>query len=514
MTIFPTIKYVHLLYAEFDGKISQMMIARDQSTNDVKSSADKTQNWMFRKIGQFENWSQFCCPFMANIGEGSYHTIRGLGAKIFAHCVINDRLLNTTIDGAMASATILLQPSNDPQKERIRMVRVGPFSVMPSGYSVIPQGSFRPDLTGLIGVKNLLDANLNQNVGLFRPDVTDNEKNAQSQNQGELRMRATKEAKLEKSDINIYYTQWDNLFTEVLRRVLSPNLDKSEPGGKEAKKFIKDCVDTGVPRELMKFDKLKITSRRAIGTGSPVMRSIVTADILSVSPYFDEKGKNNAVRDYVAARGGQRAVKRYKPAIDRNAIPSNDHSIAMLENNDLKEGSECQVGTDQPHVIHLMIHLRPLVELADAYQEGKVDPQMLYQYLSAALRHIATHLDMISQDPARQNEYKQFVGMFRDLVKLNSQVEQQVMQMQQAQQKQTEDQAAIVDEARQTVQSGETQIKLEKMRGDLQLKAQKQQAQIQLNNVKASNAMQLKEIMANHDMALKEIAARTGGISE
>ncbi len=78
------------------------------------------------------------------------------------------------------------------------------------------------------------------------------------------------------------------------------------------------------------------------------MRGLISADILSISPFMDEKGKDNAVRDYIAARAGQRAVKRYKPATDRNQIPTNASSFASLENNDLREGQPCVVGEHGP----------------------------------------------------------------------------------------------------------------------------------------------------------------------
>lgn len=504
-TVFPTIQYSSLLYAEFDGKISHMMILENGDVCKETSPSGKKENWLFRKIGQFESWEQFTCPFLANIGEGSYHSIRGMGQKIFAMSVIIDRLFNTTLDGTMANSTILLQPSNDPQKERVRMVRVGPFSIMPAGYSVIPQGSFRPDLQGTIGVMNLVGSTLNQNVGMFRPDVTDTENTPQATSSLALQQRATKEAKLEKSDINIYYTQWDNLFKEVLRRVLSSKLTDIDPGGKEAKAFIKACTDAGVPASLLKSDKLKISARRAIGVGSPVMRSIVSADILSVSPYFDEKGKDNAVRDYIAARAGQRAVRRYKPESNRNNIPSNDHSIAVLENNDLKEGSVTEVGVDQPHVIHLMVHMKPIVELFDAYMNGKVDPMMLYRYAAVALPHMATHLDLIAKDPARGNEYRQFMDIFNDLAKQFRQLEAEVSRMQQQQQKQQAEDAQVVADARSMEKQAELQIKLQKVQGDLMLKEVKQEAQLALKEMQARHKMQIDEILAQHKMQIESI---------
>lgn len=503
----PPVDVSHLLYKEFDGTVSHMIIIEDSETCNQKDAYERQRNWLFRQVGEFDKWEHVVCTFFAGIGEGTVHSIRGLGAKIFAHCVINDRLLNTTVDGAMASATILLQPTNDAQKERIRMVRYGPFSVMPAGYNVIQHGAFQPNLQGLVSVHNLLSANLNQNTGMYRPDVTEDEKTPQAQNQMELRNRASKEAKLEKADINMYYVQWDNLHKEILRKALNPNLTKSDPGGEEAKEMIQRCLDRNVPRELLKADKLRISARRAIGFGSPVMRSMITADLLSISPYMDEKGKDNAVRDYIAARAGQRAVKRYKPARNRNEIPDNDASIAALENNDLREGQDCIVGVDQPHVLHIMRHIAPLVQIAEAYIEGQVNPESAYNYLNTALRHISQHLDFISTDPARQNEYKAFMTTFTELVRVSDTMTKQAQRMQEQRTKEAQDQAATVDMARQQMQDGEMQAKLAKVQGDLELRAMKEQGNQRVREAKALHGMQISEMKARHEMMLKDMEA-------
>jgi len=497
----------HLIYKEYSGKISHMIIVEDSEICNKKDAQEKQKNWLFRDVEQFDEWKHVVCTFFAGIGEGTVHSIRGLGARIFAHCVINDRLLNTTVDGSMTSATILLQPTNDAQKERLRMVRVGPFSIMPAGYNVIQHGSFQPNLQGLVSVHNLLSANLNQNNGMYRPDVTQEEKTPQAMNQQELRNRATKEAKLEKADINVYYTQWDCLYTEVLRKMLNPSLTDADPGGKEAKAFIKRCLDRNVPRELMKPDMLTIMARRAIGFGSPVMQSMITADILSVSACFDEKGKDNAVRDYVSARAGQRAVKRYKPARNRNEIPDNDASIAALENNDLREGQECLVGVDQPHVLHIIRHIAPLVQIAEAYINGEINPESAYVYLQTALRHISQHLDFISTDPSRQNEYRSFMTTFTELTRISDTMTKQAKRIQQQRQKEAEENAATVEQARQQSQSGDMQAKLMKVQGDLQLRAMKEEGNQRVREAKALHGMQIAEMKARHDMMIREMEA-------
>lgn len=501
-------RIVHIFAKEYNSKISHFIILDDAEYN--KQDQDDPEmipegGYLFKAVDKYDSWNTAICLFLAGVGEGTYHSIRGLGAKIFAHCKINDRLLNTTIDGALAAATILLQPSNEGQREKVRIMRVGPFSIMPNGYNVVGQGKFDPNLNGIVSVKALLDMNLNNNVGLQRPDVTSEEKTPQAANTAELRMRATKEAKLERSEIGRYYRQLDSLYTEIMRRVLSPSLTESDPGGTEAKAFIQRCVDRGVPKELLKRERLSVKARRAIGYGSPFMRSLISSDILSVSPYFDELGRDNAVRDYVAARTGPDGVDRYKPPINRNNIPTNEHSIANLETNDLKEGVDVIVGTDQNHVIHLSIHMMDAIRAAKEYIEGTYQGplDMLEAYLGAALLHIAKHLDYIANDPARENEYKSFIDSFNDIVRIHSALQRQVQKESEERQKKAEEQMQAVQAAQNQMQDESIRVELAKVEADLQIRIMKEKGNQRVREAKALHGMQIKEMLANHKMAIE-----------
>jgi len=497
---YENIRIVHMFVKEYDGKISHFIISEDEEFN--KPEDDNPDRFIFKDVGQFGNWHQAIGPFMANIGDGTYHSIRGLGAKIFAHCQLMDRMKNTLMDGAMASATILLQPNNEGQRERLRMVRYGPFSVMPNGYSVITDRAHRNNFGDLISVDAFLKAGLHGNIGMYRPDVVEDDKTPQGRNMQEERNRASKEAKLEKSDIHIYYICLDGLYNEIMRRVTS-QLTTVDPGYKEAQAFLKACKDAGVPPELLKYDRMKVSARRAIGYGSPTQRSMVTADVLSISPYFDERGKNNAVRDYVLARTGVAGVDRYIPSIDRNMIPTTQHTLANLENNDMREGQGAIVGEDQPHVIHLLVHMRDMVRDAQAYIQGQYQgsPETLYTFLSQAIPHCAQHLDYIMTDPSRENEYQLFAGQLQELAKVYKSIENEVTQRQKEAEAQARAQAEVLQQAAQMAEGQELEIKLQEIQKDFEFKMFKEMNMQKIREEKARHGMAIDEMVARHQVS-------------
>jgi len=497
---YENIRVAHMFVKEYSGEISHFLISEDEEIN-AEQDGNKDQ-FIFKGIEQFGNWHQAIGPFFANVGDGTYHSIRGLGAKVFAHCQLMDRLKNTIMDGAMASATILLQPSNEGQRERLRMVRYGPYSVMPNGYEVVSDRAHRNNFGDLIGVDAFLKAGLHSNIGLYRPDVVEEDKTPQGRNALEERNRASKEAKLEKSDIHIYYISLDGLYNEIMRRVTSDGLTSQDPGYEEASAFLKACKDAGVPAELLKYDRMEVAARRAIGYGSPVQRSLVTADILSISPYFDERGKQNAVRDYVMARTGVAGVDRYVPSVDRNMIPTTQHTLANLENNDMREGQEAIVGVDQPHVIHLLVHMRDMVQDANAYLQGQYqgNPMTLYTFLSQGIPHCARHLDYIMTDPARENEYQAFAAQLNELNRVYKDVENAVRQEQQQREAQARQQAELMSQAAEAVEGNELKAELAKTQKDFELKVFKEQNLQKIREDKARHSMAIDEMLARHQV--------------
>jgi hypothetical protein len=385
--------------------------------------------------------------------------------------------------------------------------------VLPSGYNLAAHGSYQTNINNLLGLKQVLDAGMNRNVGLQVPDVIDNEKTPQARTLGEERDRATNEARLEKTDITLYYAQIDCLFRETLRRMLNPELVIDiDPGAKEAKDFIDACVDRGVPKQLLKMDQLCVEANRAIGYGSPVMKGLITADILSVSPYFDEVGKENAVRDYVAARTGQRGVQRYKPVMNRNLIPTSEHTVASLENNDHREGVDTIVGVEQPHVIHLNVHMAPLLQIMQAYAQGQYrgDIEELYRYMSVALDHIGRHLDFIMRDPARQNEFRAYKQQFDMLVRTYQMIEREVRTIMAERQRQAQAQQKAVEQAMAQAEDEKLRVELAKIQADLQLRVLKEQNNQRVKEAKAVHSMQLKTALAENEMALSAAKAAQG----
>jgi len=492
----------HILVKEHDGKVSHFIIL-ESDTED--KTLKKPTAFLFKKQRRFKSFKNFVVITMTSIGEGTYHTIRGLGTKVFGHCQLNDRVKNTVVDGGMTAATLLLQSPNEAAKQKARVTSLGPVTLLPSGFTVIQQ-QFNPNLGGLINVIGMLDSGLKGNIGIQRPDVTPEPGSRPPMTIGDAKNKEYREAKLEKTDINMYYATIDKLWNETIRRALSPKYTTSDHGYQSAKAFKDACEERGVPKMYLNAEKLIVRATRAIGLGSAALRAITAEDILGASEYYDEIGKQNALRDYVAVKAGYVNVERYAGRRNRNRLPTSEHTIASLENNDHRRGEQTIVGQDEPHVIHLLVHLDPLMSAAQQWMQGdnSQPAEQIVVYFETALRHSAQHLDYLANDESRVNETAGFMQQFDELMKVFSVMQKQANSESKTRQREAERQQKVVQEAETAVQSDELKAQLAKIGADFKLHAMKEQGLQQVREQKAQHSMIVKERLAQQKMRLAE----------
>jgi len=488
---FHPVYVVHLLYREFSGRITHAIIL---------DTGDKAKNgkFLFRQIGRFASWQNALHLFLAEIGtNGKYHSVRGLDQETYAHCNLNDRLTSQVVDAAITAGTLLIQPgSTGMEASKFRVARVGPFTVVPPGLEMLKQ-DFNPQLQGLTGVLTLMRANLAAFAGL---------ESAMPEEQGQGRvalgiekLRLTREGKLERGLISFYYHQVDLLLREIARRLLNPGYTRYDGGYELRQEFLARCLARGVPPDLLNIDRLEVCAARSIGYGSAAMKRMDSDWLLGMAPHMDEIGKARAFRTATAARLGWRQVDQYFPPFDRSKVPTSEHSLANLENNDMRQGNSVVVGVDQPHIVHMSIHVPPLMQLAEGFTRGRMEMDLnaLFTYFDAALQHVALHLDYTRGDSSREIEYRAFLDAYQDLVRVYNQIQGEVRRQSQQQQAAQQAQMQAVQEALAKADNREYELRLRELQGELQLKAQKEANMDAIRQEKARNQAQIARRMAD-----------------
>lgn len=463
----------------------------------IVENSTKALGFLFERKNRFKHFGQILHFFPYDIGsDGTIHSIRGLGVRIFPFCELFNRLKNHMVDNVLVNSGILLtQTGNGVDLQRLQLTRIGALNILPAG---VNPAQWRPmDLNqGPIPLARELQGTMQENTKTYRQQMVDagHERTAT-----EVAINNADTAKLAKSAHNMEYRALSKMYREQLRRLSDPNVTTAHRGGKEAVAFQERCFRRGVPKAAFSHI-IDVTATRSLGAGSASHRLQVTTALMNtVYPIVGPQEQNNIIRDFVAAMAGQNAVNRYVPAMDAHSIPTDDDSVAVLENDALINGGEALVAPNQNHVRHASRHLQKAFSFVPALQAGQVDPQSVLAAWEAIGPHASLHTAYIAKDQTQKNEFLALKAKLTELSQLTDKLRQHLEQ--QAQAAETEAQLAQVagQDGQQALGSGDPELDLayEKLRGEMTLKFEDLKQKMQLRGDQARHAMRLKEDKQN-----------------
>ena len=454
------VNVVNLWVREFDGSVSNFSFA-EQSP----------KSFLHEGKSRFQNPEQAYLLFTYGVGtNGTYHSIRGLGHRIYNHVQTSNRLQCQLIDSAMLSSSIMLAPETPRALNDLSLTFYGPYSVLPPNFKVIEKGV--PNIATTVGpaLENL-QSQLAQNLDFFTssPAESGGAYRSKQQVQAELE-QATR---LTSSQINQFYSSWRRLIREVTRRIV--NGPKSDPAVRD---FYRRCANRGVEALAVKtLDFEKTVATKAVGYGNASSRSAALNDLEQLMPMLDEVGKRNIIFDRVAARVGYENASRYvqSPEAPR---PPQDLKVAELENSVLQTGRPVSVQPGELHETHLNQHLPLLVQLTAAVDSGEADLVQSLPVLQAINDHAAGHLQQLAQDPTASV----IVSQAQEVLQ---QTGQKILNATRAAQKQQKEGQAQGE----TEQAGQSSTDLKMMEQQIKLDFLKQKGELELQ-IRAAKASQ------------------------
>ena len=514
----PVVRY--LMTSVSSGRVSHYIDV------DPALSLYEPEDFIYKQIDQFEKMSHALWLAPYSYAEGTVGSLDGLGHDLAPYCEISNRMLCTTLDGAMMSGGLVLQASQGWDGDELSVLRIGPTTVIPPSLQAV-QSSFSPPVDKLLDVRMAVRGVYSNNVGMTRMNPEQMEIAARgTRSTQEVVTERQREFRLEANSANFEYLMWTNLHREMFRRAV--NLSKRSamiPGAKEAKAFRERCVRRGVPEVLFdEFEQALIVEvNRAVGGGSPASREQTWAKLMQLRGSMDEAGRRHTEREYAAALLGYRYVDDVFPLWNRDQIPVNEKSVATLENNDFREGSTVPAGSDQIHVLHLGVHLEMLMGMANSYEQaqaaGQVDYAGIIRTLEAALTNCMEHVNYLARDKTRAPLVKKFRDVLSEIAQFYKRVQQEAAKDASARQQMAqEQQSQMIAEAEAKARDDAT-AKLRKVELDAQIAAMHEraladsrqwakEASEQLKRDMAEGRNQLEREMAERRMALEEEIAR------
>jgi len=378
----PSVKILHYWIKEMDGSVSHYI-----------SAEDSPKDFLYKKVSRYEKAEQAYVMFTYGVGSnGTYHSIRGLGQRIFAHVQTSNRLRCQQIDGAMLASAVMIQPETQRSLDELQFTYYGAYAVLSPNVNIVEKAipnlgtAVQPALEDLT---NQLQLNTDT-VSTYGP-----QQGSPYRNQMQVVSDMDVTTRLSGASLNLFYASWNRLLREVVRRVITTKKPDAA-----VKDFYKRCEARGVPSEFIKtLDVERTRAVRSIGNGSHANRVVALRELQGISGQFDDVGRRNLTRDIVSTRVGHDLADRYVPA-DVEKRPTVDLKIAFFENQQLMAGQPVPVVGNELHGTHLEVHVPALAQLIEQLNTGEADPMQALPTLQAFYEHISQTVQLAAGDPA------------------------------------------------------------------------------------------------------------------
>ncbi len=414
------IQVLHVWVKEFDGSVSHFITLEN----------GRNEDFLYKKISRFEKIQDCVNIFTYGIGNGFYHSIRGLGYKIFPEVQISNQLRCSTYDSTFFAASQVVQPADMSDLDDLSFAYIGPFCIVPPGLKFV-EVKRENVADSILPVIQDLSQVIQKNTGTYaNASGPEADYGGERKTKLEMQARLGKESTLGVAATNLFYQPWERMLNAVFKRMVANGLQQDHPGGYEAYKFRARCMKRGVPAEALKHVK-HVHATRAIGMGSPQARVLALDEITQLATQMDEIGRRNALRDRIAARVGYANVDRYVPKLEEKVRPPVDLKFANLENALMLLGQSVPVNSNDNHITHLGAHSSAIANAMQSVKGGVTNPMVGLQQVQILLQHSQGHLRAMANDPTRIREVKLYNKTFNIVENWVTELQHNISEMQQ-----------------------------------------------------------------------------------
>lgn len=477
--------HVDLLYMfvqEFDGTWSLAMTEKDNASGD----------YLFKELSRFKSVEQLFTVFCYGIGNGTYHSIRGLGHIMFPLCALHNRLMNQAADAAMLDQSLIVQADSGNAFQEMSMHQIGAFSVLSPGLQITKQqfSSSGASMPLLGEVKNLMG----QFSDRFMAPPSQNGQAYQNKLDVENRLEAM--ASGDSGAIDLFYAAYDRLMREVCRRIITgPSTDPL------VREFKERCSKAGVTKEQFdRVDHASTTAFRSFGAGSPAARSLGFKRLLELMPQLSEEGRKRLIFEFVSDVVGYQNASQFAN-LPEDMTYNSEMKTAQLENVLLMMGHEIPVNSGEMHATHAQEHLPVILQTLESIEIGEVDPIQSIPGLRSSLNHLSGHGEHLIADPTQAPLYGQVKEAINNIQQVVTNMEREMR----ADQRKGVEGGAPAEEGQQE-SDAKAQIEMTKLRmiefkadlaqrkGELEMAIMQAKADqnLALNDAKAADAIQKK----------------------
>lgn len=397
-SMYPNVPLVWAWVKEADGTYSRFCILESTRASGVTPGGEKVdplEAFLYKDEFSVERPEEAFIPFTYGVGNnGTYHSIRGLGQRIFPLVQAYNRMYCTAMNGAMLSSGVMVQPTSAQSRANMQFQQHGPFMVVPENVQFVEKAFPNLSQSVLPFVQDLTQQ-LGENMDFY--STAGAAGGSPYRNRLQIEAELASATQLTSANLSLFYSSWTLLVREMTKRLIEG--PKSNPVVRE---FYRRCEEDGVPEVIVKsIDYSRTVAVRAVGAGNASSRVAKLERLQQYAPQYDETGRHNLLYDLTAAELDHEAAERYVPALPGER-PTTDFAIASMQNAQLVQGIVLPVLSTELHGEHLRAHLPRIQEITTGIDAGQIDAMQVLQGLINLHDHAAEHTVMLAADPLSQ----------------------------------------------------------------------------------------------------------------
>src|SRR4029077_3495868 len=178
--------------------------SKEENFDDVEDE----RGYLYKKKNKFDSFSNVICPFFYDTGpDGTGHSVKGMGPKIYDFCDVSNRMTCQMLDGAVIGSGITLEAQEGASLEETQVALVGGATVVQPGYKVV-QTRIAESLNGAMSMRRELQNVLQSNTGTYRQRPAETDRQEPTLGQAQLNYQT--QAQLGKGATNRYLNNLKN----------------------------------------------------------------------------------------------------------------------------------------------------------------------------------------------------------------------------------------------------------------------------------------------------------------
>lgn len=472
------------------GRVSEFMLTVDSfgtAQQPTSEAVPPNYDYLYSSPNQFKDYGEALNIAFQNTGDGTWHSVRGLAIKAFKHVEVNNRLLCQIVNNSFLGSTVIIQPATNMAGDSQQLMVLGSVAKLAPGAKIM-DARISADVTGPMAASRIIQNHLAQNIGQYNQrSIGRDDGRGEQPTATAVELQSSKETSLSQAQIDSYYDDLDQVYTEMFSRA------KKGPD-EESKRFLSECYEAGVPPEAIEAMGW-VKANRLSGYPSPEARKRNFREAWGMMTSLPEQGKINLTDEGIGIFMGPDKIETFNPKVEQ---PNMDAAFAQAENAMMDEGVKPILVSGMDAEVHLKVHLayaaeklQPLHEQMD--QEGSIPPEDLkeaYDYVSILGPHCEEHLALLQNDPTRKGLYDTFTAQLKNIAAFHGRLR-----------------GTILDARRQAQQAALEQQNAQALGAMDQAKLASVQAGVERDNLKAAADMHRKDVKADHSASLSTFKA-------